>query len=322
MKTILVPLDGSPLSERALPYARVLARAVDGKIILVRSAQARTFPGTDPTDEQVRAVEDAEAYLDGIATRLSEEGIQSEVAVPYGLPAEEIVAEVAIRDPDLVVMSTHGRGGLGRWIYGSVADQVIRDCRKPILLIPATCERLWTLDRPIKVVVPLDGSPLAEAVFATIEQLATGYRSDLVVIRAVEPLNYAYAEGYAYVALDPEAELAEARDYVNAAAARLRETGLKVEAEVRSGYAAPTIEAVARARQADLIAMSTHGRGGLARLVMGSVATGTLQRSSVPLLLIRPAVIREFAETEPAPAANPLTEDELAGRPVGAGPTA
>lgn len=300
--TILVPLDGSALAERALPYAERLARATDGQLVLVRSALARTFPGTDPTDAQTAAVDEAEAYVARIASRLEERGLAVIQAVPYGPAAEEILDEIDLRQADLVVMSTHGRSGLGRWIYGSVADHVLRGTRKPVLLIPATCERSWPAERPLRVLVPLDGSALAEEALEVANQLTAEPRSELILLRAVEPMNYAYAEGFAYVPLDPEEELADANEYLDSVVARLRAAGQTVEPVTRSGYAAATIETVARENDVDLIAMATHGRGGIARVVLGSVATGTLQRASVPLLLVRPTAVRAAAEPAEAPA--------------------
>src|SRR5207248_9695637 len=125
LTTILIPLDGSPLAERALPYAEQMARVSAARLVLARAVQTHTLPGTDPAEAQVRVVDVAESYLRGLAARLADSGVHTEVAVPYGAPAPAILAEIGIRRPELVVMSTHGRGGLGRCVYGSVADQIL-----------------------------------------------------------------------------------------------------------------------------------------------------------------------------------------------------
>jgi nucleotide-binding universal stress UspA family protein len=137
VKRILVPLDGSALAEAAIAKATEVAG--DGcTLMLLRAAEAHTLPGVDPTEAQVEVVRDAEEYLAAVATRLKEQGIDRvETSVWYGPAASAIVEAARLRKADLIVMSTHGRSGLGRLILGSVAESVLRGTATPILLLRA-----------------------------------------------------------------------------------------------------------------------------------------------------------------------------------------
>lgn len=139
LRTVLVPLDGSPLGEAALPMAEDLLRDhPEATLLLMRATEAPALPGFDPTAAQVAAVQEAEAYLEGVAAHLRERGLgRVRVSVWYGPPAASIVEAAEARDVDLIVMSTHGRSGLGRLILGSVAESVLRSTRRPILLVRA-----------------------------------------------------------------------------------------------------------------------------------------------------------------------------------------
>ena len=291
--TIIVPLDGSALAERALPYAETLSRISGGPIFLVRATEAHSFPGTDPTDEQVKVVEAAEAYLAGVAARLRERGLTVDSGVVYGTAGPAVLNEIKLRHADLAIMATHGRSGVERWLYGSVADYVLHRAEVPILLIPAAGARAWD-DGGGTVLVPLDGSPLAEEALPPAQALATRLGAQLTVLRVVEPPNYtAYGEGAQYIVFEPEQELAAARLYLDAVAERLRQAGQVCNVRVIAGGAVPTIAAVAAEPAVMAVAMATHGRGGVARFVLGSVATGAIQRAQTPLLLVRPTAVSE-----------------------------
>ena len=135
LRKILIPLDGSALAESAIATATEVA-GQDTTFMLLRAAEAHTLPGADPTEAQVAIVREAEGYLAGIAARLKGQGVERvETSVWYG-PAESAIVEAArLRKADLIVMSTHGRSGLGRLILGSVAESVLRGTTTPILLL-------------------------------------------------------------------------------------------------------------------------------------------------------------------------------------------
>jgi nucleotide-binding universal stress UspA family protein len=286
MTTVLVPLDGSALSGRALPYAAALARATAGRLLLIRAC-----PGVSPAylesgaavrlaavarERDRRHAADA---LDAVAEELRAEGLRAEPLARVGAPTDAILEEAETAGADLVVMSTHGRGGVGRLLHGSVADAVLRRAALPILMVPPAAEP-WPADGPDRLLVALDGSALAEAGLAAAERLAHPFGATLVLLRVVDPpggLGH-----YAFV----EADLEGARRYLDGLRRRLRSSGLTVRTAQRVGPAAATIAATARELGAHAIAMGTHGRGGLSRWVLGSAAEATLRQASVPLLLL------------------------------------
>jgi nucleotide-binding universal stress UspA family protein len=278
-RTILVPLDGSPLGERALPYAAAVARATGDRLRLLRVVQGRA---------DAEAAAGAAAYLQDMAARLARPGTGTGVLASD--PAAEILREARRAEAGLVALSTHGRSGLGRWLYGSVADAVVRHAPVPVLLVPTACPPAWPPEGVRRVVLPLDGSPFAEAAVVPGADLAEALCVEVVVLRVVGPPPYVVADaaGGEHVADDPAAALAEARRYVDAVTDGLRRRGRAAEPLVAAGPPGATIAAVVAAQGAGLVAMATHGRGGVERAVLGSVTTETIRRSSVPLLLVRP----------------------------------
>jgi len=135
---ILVPLDGSACAEDILPKVEKLATDLKASIALLRVAYAHTFPGMDPTDAEVTVVREAEEYLREVEERLKKKGFRVDSHVRYGDEAEEILDHAAQKDIDLVAMSTHGRGGVKRWLLGSVAEKLLRHSPKPIFLVRCT----------------------------------------------------------------------------------------------------------------------------------------------------------------------------------------
>jgi len=143
---ILVPLDGSLFAEAALPKAVELIRHNSrATLILLRAAEATTCLGVDPTDAQVRVVHEAEEYLETVAARLREDGVfKVKTSVWYGAPAWAILEAARMTNPDLIMMGTHGRSGIGRLIVGSVAESVLRATRTPLFLIRVDGTRMET----------------------------------------------------------------------------------------------------------------------------------------------------------------------------------
>jgi len=288
--TILVPLDGSAFSERALPMTTTLARALRAQVILVRAANASVFPGADPSRAQFQTVEEAQAYLSALATGLAEQGLNIEVAVPYGDAAESILLEIGLRGADMVVMCTHGRSGLGHWIYGSVAEQVLAQSPVPVLLVRPTSstETLAPEREQTTLLVPLDGSPFAETALTHAAMLARAFSATILLLRAVEHETASYRssshvqDGSAGLPLD-------AAPYLEEVAQRLRSTGLRVQTVVEEGRPGDAVAYHGSTLGPSLIVMATHGRTGLGRLLLGSVALEVLRRSPLPVMLIRPA---------------------------------
>ena len=310
LRSILLPLDGSHLSERAIPCAATLARAAGSRLVTLRATAVDA--GAPHLAET--AQREAGEYLAAVARQLREYDGIADVAVVTvaGEPAQAIVTTAAERGCDAIVMATHGRGGLGRWLYGSVADQVMRHAPVPVVLVPASCPHPWSPlpaggpDAPRRVLVPLDGSDLAQSAVATAAGAAQALDADVHLLQVVEPPRFAYAAGYTWTEVDPASLLHEAGTYLEGIASTLRARGLRVSVVTELGYAAPAIAAAARERGADLVVMATHGRSGVARAVLGSVATELLHQSPVPVMLVRPVRHQGFPRMPAPPAAATL----------------
>jgi nucleotide-binding universal stress UspA family protein len=299
--TILVPLDGSAFSERALPIATTLARTLRAQVILVRAASAAVFPRTDPTEAQVQAVDEAQAYLSALAAGLSEQDLNIEVAVPYGDAAELILLEIGLHSAVLVVMCTHGRSGLGRWIYGSVAEQVLARSPAPVLLVRPTSstETLGPQRGETTVLVPLDGSAFAEAALPHAAMLTRALGGTILLVRATEPETASYRSS-GRVQDDSAGLILDAEPYLEDVAQRLRSTGLSVQTVLEEGPPGEAIADHSAAVGTGLIIMTTHGRMGIARAFLGSVALEVVRRSPLPVMLIRPT--GQLAEQPPVSA--------------------
>jgi nucleotide-binding universal stress UspA family protein len=282
VKRILVPLDGSQLSEAVLPLAEALARDHQADIVLVRAL--RPEPSTEA---EVAAQEEAEAYLSGMAAALKAGGLpRVDWKVWYDAPDRAIADAARYNGVDLVTMSTHGRGGFSRLLFGSVAESLVRQTPVPVLLVRG--ELTWTPGAITRILVPLDGSEASEGVLRAVEGLAGPLDLAVHLLQVVEAIP---SPGIVElpVAAPPAVDLrpAEAARYLEKIAARLEAKGLRVRAEVREG---PVVEMITRAAQesrAGLIAMATHGRSGLGRLLLGSVAEHVLRVAPVPVLLWR-----------------------------------
>jgi nucleotide-binding universal stress UspA family protein len=283
--TIVVPLDGSALAELALPYALTLARAAQGRLILLHAAPESAVRRRPDVEVQIAA------DLDGLAELLNKDGIVVSTQLSHEAPAQAITQTAREQRADLIVMGTHGRGGIGRALYGSVADQVLRSSPVPVFLVSPSGERWWPEKRPLRILVPLDGSSAAEEALDLADTLGRLVPVRLVLLRVAETA-YSFTSAGFPIRVDPSAaEQDEARKYLRRAASRELATTWPVEVRVEKGEPSTTIAKVGWDLPADLIVMSTHGRGGLARLTLGSVATGVLQRARSPLLLVRPSVL-------------------------------
>lgn len=280
---ILVPLDGSKLAEQVLPYARLLAEAFGAEVELLRV--------TDPDARPPFVGQPSGDYLKMAALRCLP-GVSYFCVESTGSPAQTIIE--ASRKADLIAMATHGTSGLRRWLLGSVASKVAQSATLPLLLVRPLEGASSSLMAPLKTVfVPLDGSPLAEKVLPQVIPIAKKLALQVHLLRVYAPPLSAYVAADGMIvpgAVDFQNPLKEeAQSYLDAKVAELQAEGLeRVVATALEGDAADEIIELALKTSDNLIAMTTHGRSGLGRWVMGSVAEKIVQHSRDPVLLVRP----------------------------------
>jgi nucleotide-binding universal stress UspA family protein len=302
-QTIFVPLDGSLFAENALPYAAAIARHSGACIRVVRKhlpaqpVHPDSVLANDPKLDPLTWKAERQ-YLDAITRRLVVAGVPAVAsALLEGPTVEAIATEVTAAKADLVVMTTHGRGPVARFWLGSVADALVRRLTTPILLIrPADGEpSAQEPALPRRVLIPLDGSALAVGVLESAVHLAGFGGAEVTLLDIVVPVPLAVHEPGGLMAAGTDLEImeklqAEARRYVNNVADRLRACGLTVREQVMvHPHPAAAILEAARDGNADLIALETHGRGGLGRLFLGSVADKLLRAALCPVLVHRTA---------------------------------
>lgn len=238
------------------------------------------------------------AALEKIAKELATEGVTATSKVVFGKGAEKIAEVARDEGADLIAMSTHGRNAIGRGILGSVTDKVLHIGHVPVLTITPEKAKKYEGDADItKVLIPLDGSETAEVVLPYIEDMAIKMALEVTLVRVVKiggALD-AYSDGYTYFGVpDLEAELeVEATEYIKGVADKLKAKGLKVGWKVMKGAPAICITDIARDTPHDLIALATHGRSGLTRWVIGSVAEALVRSSGDPVIVIPPETKKE-----------------------------
>jgi nucleotide-binding universal stress UspA family protein len=302
IRSILVPLDGSSFAEHALPLALGLARRHDAAVHLamvhvpITTAYIDGVAHFDPSlDNEIRERE--RRYLDAVAERLEGSGIAATTALLDGPVVGMLEAEARERHADVIVMSTHGRGGLSRAWLGSVADALVRRAPAPVLLVrpkegeEAALEAVTAFRR---ILVPLDGSALAEEAIgyalAVGDRASTRYTLLRVVIPALVVGSPFIEPGVHIADEDLEEQMEAARRYLDRVAERLRRDGADVDTVVvaHPSPAAAILE-LADSEGADLVCLATHGRTGLSRILLGSVADKVLRAATTPVLLCRSA---------------------------------
>lgn len=296
---ILVPLDGSGLSESILPYARVFAKALQIPVELLHAVDPEiitTF--TDPRQGRYVDVVEADmkrnglAYLKRVAASFKEPSTVHQIA-EIGKPAEVIVDRAAAQTGTLIAMATRGRSGVQRWFLGSVADKVVHAAANPLLLVRAADGSKASGEVTLNtVMVPLDGSPLAERVLPHVAALAKRMKLEVVLVR----VHSLAAESYFADEYTPNMERIsqeirqEARAYLEQKVRQVQAEGLdRVSSVLLEGNAAAEIVGFAKATSENLVAMTTHGRSGVGRWVLGSVAAKVVKHSGDPVLVVRTA---------------------------------
>lgn len=298
-RKILVPLDGSRLAQSALPYALALADATHAAVTLLAvippAGELREYDLRYDAAMETSAFADADAALDTFAQpfRRADRHLDTHVAV--GDPADEILRHVDQVRSDCIAMATHGSGGILHWAFGSVARKVLTAATVPMLIVrpgaePAHPERPATIRR---ILVPLDGSARAEQVLPLVAALAPPLGASVTLARVLhtpgsgDAFTYTPAMTQAYFDRTVREWRAATRRYLDRVGDRLAQVGIPVETLLREGHAANTLVDLLANGGYDLVAMTTHGRAGMKRWVLGSVAERLVESSHTPVLLIR-----------------------------------
>lgn len=289
---ILVPLDGSELAEGAIAYAVALAKALGEHVVLMtawegtESELGANFPAMALEIEQ-KASSYYNTYLEGIRARVGT-GIVSETKVVAGDAAEQILQVADDVKARLLVIATHGRSGIGRWLYGSTAGRLLRTSKVPIVAVgPHALEKSTAAVSMSHIMVPLDGSPLSEAALPVARTLAAALKGRVTLVRAVRwaVQTYPYSLPDAYIPQVDEELEAGAKAYLREQEAQVTE--VPVDAFVVRGAIADGLIDVVEKQAVDLVVMTTHARGGFLRAALGSTADRMLQ-GPAPVLLVRP----------------------------------
>lgn len=297
-RRILVPLDGSSFGEHALPYAMSIARRAGAQIELIHvhdpseERESSEYSQGDRQEGEIRTRE----YLESVAKTIHTlSGVACEVTLREGKIAASILAHAAVSNTDMVVLTTHGLGPLSRFWLGSVADAIIRSAEIPVLVIRPDEEDpdLSNEVRLHRVLIPLDGSVLAEQILQPAMAIGSLMEAQYQLLRVVRPARELGPDALVSPAVHVPDEEAVSRARAYLVRVRNRIVGkkavkMRVVAESNANVAQTIID-IGNANMFDLIALATHGRSGLLRLILGSVADKVVRGASVPVLVYRPS---------------------------------
>jgi len=286
-ENILVPLDGSELAEKALSYAKSIAKLKKSNLILF-AVSLTIF--VDRRDRLFTS------YLETKAKELNAEKIKASTATGYGDVAEEITKYADANKMNMIVMATHGYSGAKQLMFGSISQKVLYSSKIPVLLVKPKSTK--TSIEFNKILLPVDGSPFSESTFPYAEELARKNKKELLILHICEPpvvpsygtrpINATWKKRQDE--MWSEIEL-QATNYLKKKTAALKKQGVQADFKViraQSKEVSQTILKVCKEENVDLIIMATQGRTGVSRWVYGGVANRIVRESTYPVLLIRP----------------------------------
>jgi nucleotide-binding universal stress UspA family protein len=292
-KVLLVTLDGSTFAEAPLAYAEAIAKATRCKLRLLTVVETSiegvpVQPDALSTRLATTGFENANRYLKQLSGEVQNRGLDVETEIAFGTPATAILERAPREDSGLILMATHGRGGISRWRLGSVADKVMRLAPCPTLLVrPPEAGKAIGGVHFQHLLVPLDGSRLAERALEPATDLALATGAKLTLVRVVPFLSATMNWGGEYVPElgEIEAEMeADAKRDLEVVHARLP-AAVDADTVVVRGTPALVLESYITEHPIDLTVMTTHGRAGFSRFVLGSTAERLVQ-AGVPMLLV------------------------------------
>jgi nucleotide-binding universal stress UspA family protein len=292
---ILIPLDGSDVAAQVLPPARALANnlsipvellGVVDPVLLADFAEVWERHQLDKLlADEARSMTD---YLDSVARSFAHAQVRS--SLEAGSPAAVIVQKAATDKKTLLIMATHGRSGVQRWLLGSVTEKVLHGSSNHLFLVRASADGKTEGEAIFKtVIVPLDGSELAEKALSQAAELAKAMNLHLVLMRAYALPSVVFTDAAGSYADDLIAGIkTEVESYLAGKVSQMRATGIeKVSSIARVGAGAEEIIDVGRATPDNFIMMCTHGRTGFQRWLLGSVTEKVVSHSGDPVLIVQ-----------------------------------
>ena len=283
---ILIPLDGSKTAEAVLPYSKFLAEALHLPVQIIHVIDPKIVVPAGQSNREMEYLKGAAAACLGSAS--------SDCVVKSGAPAEIILDTAAADAGTLIAMATHGQSGGQRWLLGQVAQKVLQAAKNPLIVIrPNEANPSKNDGRLGTIIVPLDGSHLAEQALPHVVSLATRLQSSVVLMRSytLPTAGYFMAAGIAHPDMTALSEKIkqDAAVYLGSKAAELKAQGVsKISSHIVEGHGAEEIIELARRNADSLITLASHGRSGFGRWVLGSVAERVVSYSGAPVLVIRP----------------------------------
>jgi nucleotide-binding universal stress UspA family protein len=310
-KTIMVPTDCSGFDREAIRVALRLAESSNAKVHLVRVSASTSLLGLAAAGDGLALA--AGALQQELDTELAElyavaaecrNSTTAEVtsSLEQGPVADALAGYANRHHVDLIVISTHGRRGFARLSLGSVTDSLVRLTTIPVLVVkpPRSYLNPQVADSFKRIVVPLDGSALAEQVLPRVATLAEMEGAELTLLYILKPHSYSQEQIQDLMLPWWEKDIASAEAYLFPIAAKLRRQGFAVSSDIVIGEnVAEKIAEFARCEKADLIAIATHGRGGISRLIYGSVTDELMQSARVSVFVLHPAVKQAASDAKP-----------------------
>lgn len=301
---MLLPLDGTKRAEDALPVARELALETGTRVLLLHVS----MPNASTLEELAITHQ-----VDTAAKELSAAGVDTQALTAGGVGAQAVANAISTvvdrNDIDLIILSPEAHSLLDGLRHPSVTAQVLAQSAAPVLIVPAQTQgKAPRAAYPklleygdTQVIVPLDGSPLAEKALPMALRLARQYHRSLMLVRALPPVQ-PLATGFETYALTRDAadnDLRVAREYLGAVRERLQKTEqVDVHTMLLEGIPAEALLALTETKPGCVVVMSTHGRTGLARLLLGSVTLAVARKSTIPLMIV-PTLVRDTIEVTP-----------------------
>jgi nucleotide-binding universal stress UspA family protein len=283
-KRILIPLDGSTRAIEAVEFARALAQASPASLTLLR---------VEPWEEPVESIRRDDAELDTLVEQLRADGLDVHAVLRFDEPEDGIAATAALENADLIVLAPRLREGMDALMHPSVTVRMLTRSPSPLLIFPDAMPyigaKLLLSDAQSRILVPLDGSERAEAELPLAMDLARFYDRELLLVRASTPPTYVTGTEV-YI---PSADYAmsyrrESEKYLEEIAARARNAGVRARTLVVAGPPEAELMALLATESIGLAILSTHGRAGAARLLLGSVARHLIYHATTPLIVLPP----------------------------------